>query len=303
MSGPDGGARVCLQALTLAGAVQEVAQRLDGAGIADARREASVLFAYLAGIERQDVLMAPERALLPDERERLEAALARRLAREPITRIAGTAEFYGRNFRVTPDVLDPRADSETLIRQALDNRARWAERAAPRILDIGTGSGCLLATLLCEVPSASGVGIDVSEAACTVARHNLDELGLSDRARVLVHDADKVPDIGTFNLIVSNPPYVGEHERSSLDPEVRDHDPELALFAGDDGLAKYEAWLAWIPAALAPGGGLILEIGWRQAAAVTGLVENAFAASQSVSITVAKDLNGRDRSVAAWTRS
>ena len=213
------------------------------------------------------------------------AWVARRAAREPVARILRRRAFWAHEFEVTPDVLDPRADTEALVEAGLS--APFA-----RVLDLGTGSGCVLVSLLHERPDATGLGTDVSEAALAVALRNAAAAGVADRARFVRADwLDGVE--GTFDLIVSNPPYVAEAEMAALAPEVRDWDPRGALTPGGDGLGAYRAILAGAPAHLAPGGRVALEVGWTQAAAVTGLM----AAAGLAEIAVTRDLGGRERVV------
>lgn len=301
----DGGdaAPVDLTECSVEGVARELTRHLATAKIPQPRREALLILERFAGISRHTRLVDPGAKLNTATRTTIESALRRRLAREPVTRIAGETEFYGRTFRVTPDVLDPRVDSEVIVDVALEAQAGWAKGRSPRILDVGTGSGCLLGTLLAEVTGATGVGLDISQAACDVAQLNLDHLGVGARGQVICADANLAGslDLGRFNLIVSNPPYIAVSERETLAPEVLRYDPELALFGGDDGLERYKDWLRWMPTALEPGGGLILEVGWQQAAAVSELVENAFQLSQRVRIDVIQDIVGRNRAVAAWT--
>jgi release factor glutamine methyltransferase len=267
-------------------ALASAVRRLRAAGIPDAPRDARRLLAHALAI-------APDRLTLhlaeglPDEAQAaFEAALARRERREPVSHITGKRAFYGRDFHVTPDVLDPRPETETLVELALS-------RPFSRVLDLGTGSGCILLTLLAERPQATGLGVDLSEPALAVARGNAAALGI-DRAAFLRSDWCGAVE-GQFDLIVSNPPYIAADEMPGLAPEVRDWEPGMALSPGGDGLDAYRAIAACAPAHLSPGGRLMVEIGPTQAAAVSGL----FRAAGLENIAVCPDIDQRDRVVCA----
>jgi release factor glutamine methyltransferase len=207
--------------------------------------------------------------LSPTEDQRLEALAARRLAREPMAYIMGSREFWSLPFEVGPAVLVPRPESETVVEAAL---AQIADRTAPlRILDLGTGSGCLLLALLSELPRASGLGIDRSAAALAIAKSNARRLGLAERAEFRADDWGRGL-AGPFDLIVCNPPYVARTAAESLAPEVRAFEPEEALFAGQDGLSAYHALVPDCARLLAEDGMVFLEIGQGQAASVEGIM-------------------------------
>ncbi len=212
----------------------------------------------------------PERPLADHAAARLRDATARRAARVPLAHILGIREFWSLPFRVTRDVLVPRPDSETLVAAALD--AGLPDGA--RLLDLGTGSGCLLLALLHERPDWTGVGVDRSPAALAVAQENARALGLADRAGFVAGDWT-APLASRFDAILSNPPYVRSADLATLDPEVRDHDPALALDGGADGLEAYRRIVAEVPRLLRAGGRLGLEVGGGQAAAVSGLMAAA----------------------------
>jgi release factor glutamine methyltransferase len=224
-------------------------------------------------------------------REKLDAYAARRLAGEPVWRILGEREFWGLPFRLSPATLEPRPDSETLVEAAL---AALPERRddALSILDLGTGSGCLLIALLSEFRAARGVGVDLSEEACATARGNAVLNGVADRAAIRQGEWTRGLS-QRFDLIVSNPPYIPTAEIATLSPAVREHDPLLALDGGDDGLACYRALAASLPDSLAPGGLAVLEIGAGQGPDVTALMDAAglrFAGSR-------RDLGGHQRAL------
>ena len=270
-------------------ALAQAIQRLDAAGIADAPRDARLLLAHALGI-------APDRLTLVlrdpagAEQAAFGEAIARRAAREPVSHITGRRLFWGRAFHVTADVLDPRPETETLIAEAL---------GAPftRLLDLGTGSGAILLTLLAERPAARGLGCDLSPAALAVAEGNAATLGLSGRAEFRQGDWFG-PVEGRFDLIVSNPPYIAEAEMAGLAPEVL-REPRMALTPGGDGLDAYRAIARGAGAHLTPGGRLMVEIGPTQGAAVAGLM----AAAGLQGIALHPDFDGRDRVVSAhWPR-
>lgn len=248
--------------------VAELAAKLTAAGIEGARSEAWLLLSAATGRSRAALVAGAIDALSPAEEERLTALAARRLRREPMAYILGSREFWSLPFEVGPAVLVPRPESETVVEAAL---AEIADRTAPlRILDLGTGSGCLLLALLSELPGASGLGTDRSAAALAIARSNAERLGLAARADF--REGDWGRDLmDPFDLIVSNPPYVATSGAADLPPEVRAFEPEDALFAGADGLEAYGALAPDCARLLAEDGVACLEIGQGQAAAVAAI--------------------------------
>ena len=261
--------------------------QLAGAGVPDPGRDARLLIAHALQVPADRLPMMMQDAMPEDARARLVPLLAARAARQPVSQITGQRLFWGRHFRVTPDVLDPRPETESLIAAAL---------AAPftRVLDLGTGSGAILLTLLAERPQATGVATDLSPAALAVATGNADALGLATRAEFTC-GSWFAPVTGRFNLIVSNPPYIAADEMADLSPDVRNWEPHLALTPGGDGLAPYRAIAAGAAAHLAPGGRLMVEIGPSQGAAVRGFFHTA----GFEQITILPDFDGRDRVVSA----
>jgi release factor glutamine methyltransferase len=213
--------------------------------------------------------------LAPDVAARFGAFVARRLAGEPVSRILGFREFYGRNFRIDRNTLDPRPDTETLIAAALAFVDRQGSRDMElKLLDLGTGSGAVLLTLLAELPRASGVGTDISLPALEIAKANAEELRVGNRASFVA--TDWLASIGGgFDLVVANPPYLKSSAIPGLAREVRIHDPFMALDAGPDGLSAYRRIAASVPGALRPGGSLLVEIGADQAEAVASLLREA----------------------------
>jgi release factor glutamine methyltransferase len=205
--------------------------------------------------------------LTPPETDRLGADVARRLRHEPVARIVGRKEFWSLPLRITPAVLVPRPETETVVEAAL---AVVARSAAARIADIGVGSGAILLALLSELPNAMAIGTDRDAGALQVARRNAEDLGLGGRAAFVACDFGAAL-AGACDLVVSNPPYIATREIATLAPEVRDFDPRGALDGGSDGLTAYRAVAADAPRLLAPGGWLVVEVGIGQADAVTAL--------------------------------
>ncbi|MFB9148190.1 peptide chain release factor N(5)-glutamine methyltransferase [Roseovarius ramblicola] len=272
--------------MSLRAALASAQRALAEAGIEGAAGDARALVAEAAGVARDRLTLHLGDAMAPGARARLDAMLARRLAREPVARILGRRAFWGRDFAVTPDVLDPRPETECLVAEAL------AGPAPARLLDLGTGSGCLAVTLLAEVPGARGVATDISRAALAVASGNAARHGVAARLDLVEADwFDLVA--GRFDLIVSNPPYIAEAEMAGLAPEVRGHDPRAALSDGADGLGAYRAIATGVRAHLAPGGRVLVETGAGQGPQVARL----FADAGLAEVRILPDMDGRDRVV------
>jgi release factor glutamine methyltransferase len=273
--------------VTAALAYREAVARLTAAGLPDAARDARLLMAHALEISADRVMLALHDPMPEAAAMRLEEAVTARLARQPVSQITGQRQFWGRSFRVTRDVLDPRPETETLVAEAL---------AAPfsRILDLGTGSGAILLTLLAERSGATGIATDLSDAALEVARGNAVALGLTDRASFLQGDWF-APISGRFDLIVSNPPYIAADEMAGLSPEVREWEPHLALTPGGDGLDAYRSIAAGARDHLLPQGRLLVEIGPTQGAAVAAL----FTAAGLAQARILTDLDNRHRVVSA----
>jgi release factor glutamine methyltransferase len=247
--------------LTLGHTLASLRRRLAAAGIASPALDARLLVIAATGLSHEALIAAPERTLAGDEARRLDALAERRLAGEPLSRILAEREFYGRPFTIGPASLDPRPDTETLVERALGFAGT---RTAPvEILDLGTGSGAILVTLLAELPVARGTGTDVCIAALDVARRNALRHGVAERARFVSADWCQGLE-GRFDLIVANPPYIPSGDLDGLSREVRDHDPLRALDGGPDGLDAYRAIAAGAGPLLAPDGLLALEIGAGQ---------------------------------------
>jgi len=272
--------------MTVQAALAVAARRLAGAGIAGAAGDARALVAAALGLRRDRLALHVDDAVDGAAQARLEVMLTRRLAREPVARILGRRAFWGREFAVTPDVLDPRPETECLVAEAL------AGPKPVRLLDLGTGSGCIVVTLLAEWPGARGVAVDISSPALAVAGANAGRHGVADRLDLLQGDWF-VRVTGRFDLIVSNPPYIAAGEMAGLAPEVRDHDPHVALCDGGDGLGAYRALAAGGLKHLAPGGRVLVETGAAQGRAVAHILAQAGLAA----VRVRPDLDGRDRVV------
>ncbi len=261
--------------VSVAEATQQLAQAFRLAGIEDDKVDARALLCLALRIDRARLLADSERLLEAREIDAISALAARRLKREPVSRIRGRKEFWNLMLDVTPAVLTPRPETETVVEAALDALGRDGKKMEHlRILDIGTGSGALLLSLLSELPHAAGVGTDISQAALEVARSNAERNGLDDRCSFVACDIVKGVD-GTFDLIVSNPPYVVRSDIVALDPEVRDYAPRLALDGGADGLDAYRAIATQTPHLLAPAGRLIVELGAGQEPAVRTIFTKA----------------------------
>lgn len=264
--------------------------RLEEAGIDGADSEAMALIAHALGdrVPRYRLLAELARPLTPEEQARFEAALAQRVARRPMAQIRGWRHFWKHRFRVTPDVLDPRPETETLVAEALTG-------PFSTLLDLGTGSGCILVSLLAERPQAQGTGVDLSPLALSVARENAAIAGVEGRVTFLVSDWFASV-TGHFDLIVSNPPYITAAEMAELQPEVRDWEPHLALTPGGDGLDAYRAIAAGAGGHLVSKGRILLEIGFAQGQAVAALLTAAGFAG----VQILPDRDGRDRVVAGF---
>ncbi|MBY0350840.1 peptide chain release factor N(5)-glutamine methyltransferase [Tabrizicola sp.] len=257
------------------------------AGIEDGSRDARVLLAHALGIGHDRLTLKLPEEMTAAQEVLYDSALRARLMRQPVAQITGRRLFWGLSFRVTRDTLDPRPETETLVAEALSHPFL-------KMLDLGTGTGCILLSCLKAMPMARGLGTDISDAALQVAMGNTRDLGLEARARF--RKADWFAGVtGAFDLIVSNPPYIAEGEMPDLAPEVRDWEPHLALSPGGDGLDGYRAIARGAGARLLPGGRLLVEIGPTQAAPVAAL----FAAAGLERVRVLPDLDGRDRVVVA----
>ena len=244
------------------------------------------------------IVADPNLALNPEEIAQLEAMLERRLKREPVSRILGWREFYGRKFQINPHVLDPRPDTEVLVETALSKAGeRFGPEHSCRFLDMGTGSGCIAVSLLAERPQWRGTATDLSPEALAVARQNAERHKVIDRLDFMQTSwADEVK--GPFDLVVSNPPYISVEEIEELMREVRDHDPQLALAGGPDGLQAYRELFSAVRRLMPDGGLLIVEIGESQAKEVCAAAVNSKLMSSPQACEEVADLAGRPRVLA-----
>lgn len=264
------------------------AAALAEAGIEAAQGDARALLRWASGLSPAAFSISLRDAPADAEAAAFHAAIAARATRRPVSHITGTRAFWGRDFRVTGDVLDPRPETEILIAAALDGPA------PARILDLGVGSGCILLTLLAEWPGAQGVGVDASAPALTIAADNAARLGVAARADLRGGDwAAGVA--GPFDLVAANPPYIAEAEMPGLSPEVRDWEPRMALTPGGDGLDAYRVIARALPRLLAPGARALLEVGAGQDGAVAAML----IAAGLGAIRVHPDFDGRGRIVEA----
>ncbi|WP_419797676.1 MAG: peptide chain release factor N(5)-glutamine methyltransferase [Terasakiella sp.] len=275
---------------TIANAMQLTCERLEKAGIENARFEARLLLCHVLGVETQILIGYPERDVSQDDLDRLEVLLRRREGREPMSHILGEREFWSLPFKVTKDTLTPRPDSETLIESVLRYIPDTTQKL--RVLDLGTGTGCLLLTVLSEYQQASGLGVDISSAALDVAKENARNLGLEPRSHFRLGNWGA--DISEqFDLILSNPPYIALMDKETLAPEVVQFEPDSALFAGLDGLDDYRKLALALGGMLCEDGLAVLEIGINQGDAVSELMEKA----GLYVLERPKDLSGIERCV------
>lgn len=277
------------------GAFQDAMKRFQAAGIDSARIDARLLLGLVLGGGAEQVLAQSGRNLTEAEAGQMEALVQRREAREPISHILGTREFWSLPFRVTAATLTPRPDTETIVEAALEGVAGPPKR----VLDLGTGSGCILLALLSEWKDAHGLGLDASLEALDVAKENAATLGFAARAEFVLGDWNQphwTRDLGgPFDVVVSNPPYILDGDVAALDADVREFEPRGALVGGPDGLDAYRAIIKGLPGLLTPGGLVVFEVGVNQAGDVSKLLKE----SNFVRIEQAQDLAGIERAVVA----
>jgi len=277
---------------TRAEALEWLVETFEQAGLEEPKREARLALCEAGGLSPASLIADPNKTVGDLAASRLIDFAQRRAAGEPLSRIAGRREFWGLTLAISPDVLDPRPETETVVQAALDLIGARRERL--RILDLGVGSGAILCALLCECPAAQGIGVDASPAAVAIARRNVEALGFAGRAAIRLGSWTEGLE-GGFDLIVANPPYVRGADVDRLDRAVRDFDPHLALDGGADGLDAYRAIVPAAAQLLAPGGWLVMEIGAGQAREVVALVDEARYAEAEVRC----DLAGIERVVIA----
>jgi release factor glutamine methyltransferase len=257
--------------VTVAAARRAITRLLEANGNESAALDARLLIAHALDVDTTRLAADAERPLTAEECRAIAALAERRLEREPVARILGAKEFWSLPLRLTPDTLVPRPETETVVEAALQEIG-GGRNAALRVADIGTGSGAILLALLSELPNAFGIGTDVSVAALATARANARSLGLHARASFIACNFAAALH-GPFDLIVSNPPYIPRGDIAGLAPDVRDHDPALALDGGADGLDCYRIIAHQTAALLAPRGALIVELGAGQEQAVAAIMK------------------------------
>lgn len=251
---------------SIAEVLREASRTLENAGVPEARREAASLLSFVTGKDRTFLIAHSDDEV--GDVDQFRELLERRATGEPLQYITRTQDFFGREFRVTPDVLIPRPETELLVEAALE-----VNKTATLLCDVGTGSGCIALTLLCELDHARAVALDKSPAALEVAKFNAQKLAVADRAEFVVSDCFDSLDHQKFDLIVSNPPYVSAGVLDGLQREVRDHEPLIALSPGPDGLSIIRRLIQESPQFLKPNGHLIMEIGFDQGEAVQNLID------------------------------
>lgn len=265
------------ESMTIGDAIAWGAELLDesDAPVPNSRADATLLLRFVLDIPHAELLAYRERPLTRAQTERFNALIQERRKGRPIQYITGVQEFFGLEFRVTPDVLIPRPETEHVVEAAIE---RLKDHAAPRIADIGTGSGCIAVALAHALPQAEIVTLDISEAALSIAKENARRNGVESRIRFMQSDllaaVAGASAADFFDAIVSNPPYVAESERKTLSPEVRDFEPSVALFAGPSGLEFYERLIVQAAPLLNPSGWLIVEIGHGQLDAIAAILKD-----------------------------
>ncbi len=279
---------------SIAQALVEATQMLRQAGISEARRDAATLLAHLIGRDQTYLITHAERELAGMDVARYRASVERRAAGEPLQYITGHQEFFNLDFKVTPDVLIPRPETELLVETALELLKESGPE--PFICDVGTGTGCIAISLLHEKPDARGVALDISPEALSIAAHNAARHGVQERLSLIASDcfAALGPERAQFSLIASNPPYVAEKSYDGLQREVREHEPRVALTPGGDGLRVIRKLFTDAPQFLLTGGHLLLEIGFDQHEAVHEMIDREV----WTLLDIHKDLQGIPRTVA-----
>lgn len=255
--------------------IREAARELERAGVPEARREAGSLLSFVFGKDRTFLISHAEDVVDENSLVQLREYVERRAEGEPLQYITGVQDFYGREFRVTPDVLIPRPETELLVEAAI--QIVGDNRADPFICDVGTGSGCIAVTLLCEIANARALAVDKSPAALEIARFNAQNHSVADRTLFVVSDCFNSLNTRDyeFDLIVSNPPYVAESALAGLQREVRDHEPLVALSPGGDGLSVIRRLIDEGPAFTKPNGHMLMEIGFDQGERVESLINGS----------------------------
>lgn len=275
---------------TLHAVLSEMREKFKTAGLDTPELDARLLVQAILNISHEEIILDSNRIVDASEEKALSLAASRRLAREPVSRIIGMRSFWNSDFKISKETLDPRADSETLVETVL----RYVPKDQPlRMIDLGTGSGCLLLSLLQELPQATGIGVDISAEAIVTAQENADILHLSERADFMAASWEAMEHLPLFDIVISNPPYISDAEILTLAPEVRQFDPNRALSGGYDGLDCYRSIISVLPHILCKNGLVFFEIGTSQKQAVTEILAGG---GVNVLQTVT-DLAGHDRCV------
>ena len=281
---------------TLLSAWQSAKTRLHTAGLSSPVIDSRLLVEAAADATRADIVGDPYRALTPDQEATLEDYLSRREHREPVSHILGRKGFWKIMLSVNANVLTPRPDTEVIVDYVLK---KMPEQTPFSILDLGVGSGAILLSILAERPAAKGLGVDVSEEALAVARDNAAHLGLAGKVALLRSDWTSGLGDANYDVVVSNPPYIASHVIETLEPEVKDHEPRLALDGGPDGLDHYRVLAPEILRVLKPGGLFAVEIGYDQKIAVEAL----FNAAGAEDVWTIPDLAMHDRVVVGMKKA
>lgn len=277
---------------------RDIATRFREEGLATPQLDARLILCHACALTHEQFVARPEYAVTPDEAEHIEAMATRRLSREPVSRILGMREFRGLDFAISSQTLDPRPDTETLVEAALECIEEEHKSDSCSILDLGTGSGCILISLLHALPQARGVGVDISADALETAGVNAQTHGVSTRAQFVCSDwAESVT--GRYDIVVSNPPYIPTGDIAHLEPEVSQFDPKAALDGGEDGLVVYRELIPRVRHLLSPGGWVVFEVGAGQAESVGQLLRAELGLRDEASVRYWRDLSGRIRCVGA----
>jgi len=278
--------------VTIQSILAEMRARFREAGVDTPELDARLLVEAVLGMDQTDLITKSQQEITAAQKNMLDDMIARRLKQEPVSRILGTRAFWKSDFKISPATLDPRADSETLVEAV----AKHADKnQSLTILDLGTGTGCLLLSILQELPHATGTGIDISADAITIAKENAESLDLTKRSNFMSIDWNDLPSQKPFDIIISNPPYIALTEKGNLAPNVRDYDPATALYGGDDGLDCYRDIMRLMPKILKPDGLIFFEIGSTQAEAVKGIAGQ----NNIIMLHTYLDLAGHDRCLVA----
>ncbi len=279
-------------------AARALARSLRAHDVPSPERDARLLVCHACGLSHERFAARPERRVTKSELERIRRARDRRCAREPVSRIMGLREFWGLEFELGPQCLDPRPDTETLVQAVLELAREGAPDAPVSLLDLGTGSGCILVALLHELGHATGIGVDVDPATLYIARANARRHGVDNRT-CFVCASRAGPISRKFDFVVANPPYIPGAEIESLAPEVARYDPRVALDGGDDGLAATREIIAGLGYVLSPGGWAVFEVGAGQAARVSAMLRECDGEVHFGDVRQWPDLSGRVRCVSA----